>query len=190
MLPLSVDLENGYGMATPDVAQAGTRVAEAGAAHALPYPFLLTARAENHIRGNRDLDDTIARLQAYERAGADVLYAPRAKDGGGDPRRVRCRLAACERAGATRSVASELVEAGARRISVGGDRHTRRRPLLPARRRRPTARRVADDVSARRARADSLTTTETSPDAVRLIIRDARHQMNLLVACSLLLRTT
>jgi 2-methylisocitrate lyase-like PEP mutase family enzyme len=154
MLPLSVDLENGYGMATPDVAQAGTRVAEAGAvgcsiedydpsrgiydrdhgtervaaavdaAHALPYPFLLTARAENHIRGNPDLDDTIARLQAYERAGADVLYAPRARDGGGDPRRVRCRLAACEHAGATRSVASELVDAGSRRISVGGDRHS------------------------------------------------------------------
>ena len=37
---------------------------------------MLTARAENHIRGNPDLDDTIARLQAYEEAGADVLYAP------------------------------------------------------------------------------------------------------------------
>ena len=40
------------------------------------FPFTLTARAENHIRGNPDLDDTIARLQAYEAAGADVLYAP------------------------------------------------------------------------------------------------------------------
>ena len=46
------------------------------AARALGFPFTLTARAENHIRGNPDLDDTIARLQAYERAGADVLYAP------------------------------------------------------------------------------------------------------------------
>ena len=53
------------------------RVAAAvGAARALDFPFTLTARAENHIRGNPDLDDTIARLQAYERAGADVLYAP------------------------------------------------------------------------------------------------------------------
>ena len=43
---------------------------------ASPFPFTLTARAENHIRGNPDLDDTIARLQAYERAGADVLFAP------------------------------------------------------------------------------------------------------------------
>ena len=42
----------------------------------LDFPFTLTARAENHIRGNPDLDDTIARLQAYEEAGADVLYAP------------------------------------------------------------------------------------------------------------------
>ena len=46
------------------------------AARGLGFPFTLTARAENHIRGNPDLDDTIARLQAYEAAGADVLYAP------------------------------------------------------------------------------------------------------------------
>ena len=46
------------------------------AARALDFPFTLTARAENHIRGIPDLDDTIARLQAYERAGADVLFAP------------------------------------------------------------------------------------------------------------------
>ena len=50
------------------------------AARALPFPFTLTARAENHIRGNPDLDDTIARLQAYEPAGADVLYAPGLRD--------------------------------------------------------------------------------------------------------------
>ena len=47
------------------------------AAHGLGFPFMLTARAENHIRGNPDLTDTIARLQAFEAAGADVLYAPR-----------------------------------------------------------------------------------------------------------------
>ena len=45
-------------------------------ARSLPVPFLLTARAENFLHGRRDLDDTIRRLQAYEAAGADVLYAP------------------------------------------------------------------------------------------------------------------
>jgi 2-methylisocitrate lyase-like PEP mutase family enzyme len=53
------------------------RVAAAvAAARRLPFPFTLTARAENFIRGRPDLDDTIKRLQAYERAGADVLFAP------------------------------------------------------------------------------------------------------------------
>jgi 2-methylisocitrate lyase-like PEP mutase family enzyme len=46
------------------------------AAKALPFKFVLTARAENFIRGNPDLDDTIRRLKAYEKAGADVLFAP------------------------------------------------------------------------------------------------------------------
>jgi len=46
------------------------------AARALPWPFTLTARCENFLHGRADLDDTIARLQAYERAGADVLMAP------------------------------------------------------------------------------------------------------------------
>ena len=50
--------------------------AAAEAARALDFPFTLTARAENHLRGNPDLDDTIARLRAFEDAGADVLYAP------------------------------------------------------------------------------------------------------------------
>ena len=107
-LPLSVDLENGYGPAPSDAAEAVTRVAEAGAvggsiedydpdedaiyevgraaeriaaaaeaARGFGFPFTLTGRAENHFRGNPDLDDTIARLQAYEAAGADVVYAPR-----------------------------------------------------------------------------------------------------------------
>ena len=110
-LPVSVDLENGYGPEPEDAARAITRAAEAGAVggsiedydpeggiyeleHAvervaaaveaaarLGFPFTLTARAENHIRGNPDLDDTIARLQAYERAGADVLYAPGLRSG-------------------------------------------------------------------------------------------------------------
>jgi len=46
------------------------------AARALPFPFTLTARAENFLRGNPNLDDTIKRLQAFEKAGADVLFAP------------------------------------------------------------------------------------------------------------------
>ncbi len=50
--------------------------AAAEAARSLPFPFTLTARCENFLRGNPDLDDTIRRLQAYEKAGADVLFAP------------------------------------------------------------------------------------------------------------------
>jgi 2-methylisocitrate lyase-like PEP mutase family enzyme len=60
-----------------DVALAAARVAEAAeAAHGLASPMVLTARAENHIRGVDDLDDTIARLVAYRDAGADCVYAP------------------------------------------------------------------------------------------------------------------
>lgn len=60
-----------------DLDYATERVAAAvQAARALPFPFTLTARAENFIRGNPDLADTIQRLQAFERAGADVLFAP------------------------------------------------------------------------------------------------------------------
>jgi 2-methylisocitrate lyase-like PEP mutase family enzyme len=50
--------------------------AAAGAAHSVPFPFTLTARAENYLVGRPDLHDTIARLQAFQEAGADVLYAP------------------------------------------------------------------------------------------------------------------
>jgi 2-methylisocitrate lyase-like PEP mutase family enzyme len=60
-----------------DIGQATERVAAAvEAARALPFPFTLTARAENFLRGNPNLDDTIKRLQAFEKAGADVLFAP------------------------------------------------------------------------------------------------------------------
>ena len=60
-----------------DLGHATERVAAAvAAARALPFPVTLTARAENYFRGNPDLADTIRRLQAYERAGADVLFAP------------------------------------------------------------------------------------------------------------------
>jgi 2-methylisocitrate lyase-like PEP mutase family enzyme len=60
-----------------DLAQATERVAAAvQAARALSFPFTLTARTENFLRGKPDLDDTIRRLQAFEKAGADVLMAP------------------------------------------------------------------------------------------------------------------
>ena len=59
------------------------------AARALAFSFTLTARAENHIRDNPDLEDTIARLQAFEQAGADVLYAPGLADRRRHPRAVR-----------------------------------------------------------------------------------------------------
>ena len=89
-------------------------------ARALDFPFTLTAGAENHIRGNPDLDDTIARLQAYERAGADVVYAPGLRDG--DEIRAVCEAIArpvnvLAHPGLSMD---EIAEAGAQRISVGG----------------------------------------------------------------------
>jgi 2-methylisocitrate lyase-like PEP mutase family enzyme len=107
-LPISADLENGFGHAASfaaetvrlaaetglvgcsiedstgendrplyDIAEATERVAaSAAAAKGLGFAFTLTARSENFIRGNPDLNDTIKRLQAYEKAGADVLMAP------------------------------------------------------------------------------------------------------------------
>ncbi|WP_414649917.1 isocitrate lyase/PEP mutase family protein [Devosia sp.] len=107
-LPVSADLENGYGH-TPEQAAETTRLAAevglvgssiedatgdaadpiydfnlsvervaaaAEAAHAQSFPYTFTARAENFLHGRNDLDDTIRRLQAYEKAGADVLFAP------------------------------------------------------------------------------------------------------------------
>ena len=60
-----------------DLGFAAERIAAAAdAARSLPFPFTLTARAENFLNGRADLDDTIRRLQAYEKAGADVLFAP------------------------------------------------------------------------------------------------------------------
>ena len=56
-------------------------------ARSLPIPFTLTARAENLLYGRNDLDDTIRRLQAFEAAGADVLYAPGVHDLAHDPHR-------------------------------------------------------------------------------------------------------
>jgi 2-methylisocitrate lyase-like PEP mutase family enzyme len=149
-LPISVDLENGYGAEPDSAALAIRRVVEAGAvggsiedydpggylyeqalavervaaaaeaAHALDFPFMLTARAENHIRGNPDLDDTISRLQAFEEAGADVLYAP----GLGTTDEI---AAVCEAVSKPVNVlarpglsVAEIAAAGAQRVSVGG----------------------------------------------------------------------
>jgi 2-methylisocitrate lyase-like PEP mutase family enzyme len=97
------------------------RVAAASeAAKQLGFPFMLTARAENHIRGNPDLEDTIARLQAFERAGADVLYAPGLASG--DEIRAVCAVISKPLNVLARPGLSvrEIVEAGGRRISVGG----------------------------------------------------------------------
>jgi 2-methylisocitrate lyase-like PEP mutase family enzyme len=105
-----------------DIDVAAERVAAAAeAAHAGPVHLVLTARAENHLRGNPDVRDTIARLKAYERAGADVLYAP-ALD---RPEDLRELLAAVELpvnvlARAATPPVVELAALGVKRISVGG----------------------------------------------------------------------
>lgn len=149
-LPISVDLENGHGPEAKDASAAISRAAEAGAvggsiedydpgdgiypleqaaervaaaceaARGLGFAFMVTARAENHIRGNPDLDDTIGRLQAYERAGADVLYAPGLRDA--DQVRQVCQATSKPvnvLAHAGLSMA-DIAEAGASRVSVGG----------------------------------------------------------------------
>jgi 2-methylisocitrate lyase-like PEP mutase family enzyme len=150
-LPVSIDLENGYGPDPADAARAIERIADAGAvggsiedydpaghlydrdqaveriaaaveaARALAFPFTLTARAENHLRGNPDLDDTIERLVAFERAGADVLYAPALTT-------IELIRAVCDAVTKPVNVlalpmlgtVSAIVEAGAQRVSVGG----------------------------------------------------------------------
>lgn len=153
-LPVSADLENGFGDDPETAAEtirlgaaaglvggsiedsttrrddpiyelerAAERVrAAAEAAHALPFPFTLTGRAENYLFGRRDLNDTIKRLQAYQNAGADVLYAPglASKDD------IAAVVSSVDRpvnvlmglAGFQLSLA-ELSEIGVRRISVG-----------------------------------------------------------------------
>jgi 2-methylisocitrate lyase-like PEP mutase family enzyme len=73
-------IEDGTGVSERplyDIGQATERIAAAAeAARGLPFAFTLTARAENFVCGRPDLDDVLRRLQAYERAGADVLFAP------------------------------------------------------------------------------------------------------------------
>jgi len=109
-----------------DFTLAVERVAAAAeAVRKLPFPFTLTARAENFLHGRRDLDDTIRRLQAFERAGADVLYAPAVPTL--DAIRTMCQAVSkpvnvLATAGHSYSVA-ELAEAGAKRISLGSALH-------------------------------------------------------------------
>lgn len=92
------------------------------AARALPDPFVLTARAENYLHGRPDLDDTIRRLQAFEKAGAEVLFAPGLRD----LEQIRTLCSSVSRpvnvvmglVGADFSV-QQLAEAGVKRISLG-----------------------------------------------------------------------
>jgi 2-methylisocitrate lyase-like PEP mutase family enzyme len=152
-LPVSADLEKGFGDAPEATAKAIRLAAGVGlvggsiedatgrketpifdlnfaiervaaaveAARTLPFPFTLTARAENYLHGRADLDDTIKRLQAYEKAGADVLFAPGLP--GLDAVRTVCAslgkpvsfMVAIP--GKSFSVA-ELADAGVRRISL------------------------------------------------------------------------
>jgi 2-methylisocitrate lyase-like PEP mutase family enzyme len=154
-LPVTADLENGFGDAPEDAAEtirlaaetvglvggsiedatgdprrpiydfslAVERIAAAAeAARSLTFPFTLTARAENFLFGRPDLADTIRRLQAYEAAGADVLYAPALPSLDA----VRTVCAAVSKPvnvvvglAGPRFTAAELAEAGVRRISLG-----------------------------------------------------------------------
>jgi 2-methylisocitrate lyase-like PEP mutase family enzyme len=151
-VPVSADLENGFGDPPSTVAETVRMAAEAGlvgcsiedstgdknrplyelrlaveriaaaveTARSMPFQFVLTARAENFVRGKPDLDDTIKRLQAYEKAGADVLFAPALPDLAA----VREVCSALSKPvnfmvgirGKSFSL-TELVEAGVRRIS-------------------------------------------------------------------------
>jgi 2-methylisocitrate lyase-like PEP mutase family enzyme len=150
-LPVSADLENGYGAEAEAAARAITRAAEAGAVggsiedwdrdegklyeldqaaervaaaaeavRGLDFSFTLTGRAENYFRDNPDLDDTIARLQAYERAGADVLYAPGLRSA----EEIRAVADAVSKPlnvlALRRFTMDDIVEAGGQRVSVGG----------------------------------------------------------------------
>ena len=151
-LPVTADLENGYGDAPESVAETLRLSAEAGVvggsiedvdaarriydlshaieriqaavavARSLPIPFVLTARADNFLRGRPDLDDTIRRLQAFEAAGADVLYAPNLPDLAS----IRLVCSAVTKpvnviVGAPGQCfpVAELAEAGVRQISLG-----------------------------------------------------------------------
>ena len=97
--------------------------AAARVAQALPFPFTLTARAENYLHGRPDLDDTIRRLQAFAAAGADVLYAPGLRDlaairkvVGAVGKPVNVVMSSADPC----ITVQQLADAGVKRISVGG----------------------------------------------------------------------
>jgi 2-methylisocitrate lyase-like PEP mutase family enzyme len=153
-LPVSADLEDGFGARPEDVALTVRQAAAIGlvgctiedttadparpihdfalaveriaaaveVVRGLPFPFMLTARAENFLFNRPDLDDTIRRLRAFEDAGANVLYAPGLPDL--DAIRTVCRAVSrpvnvvAGLAGHRHTVA-ELAEAGVKRISLG-----------------------------------------------------------------------
>jgi 2-methylisocitrate lyase-like PEP mutase family enzyme len=153
-LPVSADLENGFGDAPREAAETIRQAAAAGlvggsiedatgrkddpiyeharavervrsaggVARRLPFPFILTARAENFLWGRPDLADTIRRLQAFQEAGADVLYAPGLKT----REEIATLIRAVDRpvnvlAGIPGALGvAELAEIGVRRISIGG----------------------------------------------------------------------
>jgi 2-methylisocitrate lyase-like PEP mutase family enzyme len=97
--------------------------AAAEAVRALPFPFMFVARAENYLHGRPDLEDTIRRLQAFEKAGAEVLYAP----GLTTAEEIRTVCSSVTKPvnvlmglkGANRLTVAELGELGVRRISLG-----------------------------------------------------------------------
>ena len=154
-LPLSADLENGFGDDTKTVAETIRMAAAAGLAgcsiedsrnadgdpiyefgqavervraavdvvRTLPFPFMLTARAENYLHGRKDLADTVRRLQAFQEAGANVLYAP----GMTDVKEIATMIKAVDLpvnvlAGmqGVHFNMEELSRIGVRRVSVGG----------------------------------------------------------------------
>lgn len=149
-LPVSADLEGGFGRSPEDCAKTITLAARVGlvggsiedatgdtdnpiysleeattrvraaveAARALPFPFMLTARAENFLHGRPDIKDTVKRLQAFQDAGADVLYAP----GLGTAENVRAVVTSVDRpVNALMDLPlAELESLGVKRVSTGG----------------------------------------------------------------------
>jgi 2-methylisocitrate lyase-like PEP mutase family enzyme len=153
-LPVSADLENGFGDDPQVVAETIRMAGDTGlvggsiedstncpdrpiydfelavervraaveAARSLPYPFTLTARSENYLVGRPDLQDTIRRLQAYQEAGADVLYAPglvRREDIAAVVRSVDRPVNVVMGLQGVRLSLAELSEIGVKRVSVG-----------------------------------------------------------------------
>jgi 2-methylisocitrate lyase-like PEP mutase family enzyme len=107
-----------------DIEHAAERIrAAAAVARALPFPFTLTGRAENFLHGRPDLNDTITRLQAYQEAGADVLYAPGLVSGSDIAAVVRSLdrpVNVLMGLGGVQLNLNALSGLGVRRVSVGG----------------------------------------------------------------------